>query len=249
MKYPLVKPKYYFSLFKDIIGFIKTPKNQKNEDKSVKQKIYDTIGLYILKLILLIPVVVFFALVYDPENVQKANMTERFSPLVLLLVGGIILPCVEEVAFRLSLKFKPMYFALSSTVFSYYFLTKLVFQTKISAVDESFVIRACIAVALGILLYPIVNITSVKERLTKFWSTHFRSIYYISCILFAWIHITKYELNLTNFLLLPILTLPQLMSAVMYGYLRISYGFKYPLFFHMTNNILAIGLSLLPFTN
>ena len=249
MRYPLIKPTYYFTLFKEITGFIKKPKNEKNIEKSVPLKIYDTIGLYFLKFIVLIPVILFFALVYDPENVQKANMSERFSPLVLLVVGGIILPFIEEVAFRLSLKFKPIYVALSSGVFSYYILTKVVFQTKMSAIDESFVIRVVIAIVLGILLYPVVNIKSVKERLANFWRVHFRSIYYISCVLFAWMHITKYELNWTNILLLPILTLPQLMSALIYGYIRVSFGFKYPLFFHMSNNLLAISLSLLLFTD
>lgn len=248
MRYPLIKPKYYFTLFKELIDFIKKPKNEKNLEKSVRLKIYDTIGLYFLKFILLIPVILFFALVYDPENVQKVNMSERFSPLALLIVGGIILPLIEEVAFRLSLRFKPIYVALSSGVFSYYVLTKLVFQTKISAVDESFLIRAVIAIALGILLYLVVNSTSLKEKLANFWRTHFRSIYYVSCVCFAWIHITKYELNWTNILLLPILTLPQLMSALIYGYIRVSFGFRYPLFFHMSNNLLAISLSLLPFT-
>ncbi|EZH74085.1 hypothetical protein ATO12_14515 [Aquimarina atlantica] len=249
MRYPLITPKYYFTLFKELIGFIKKPKYENNLEKSVTLKIYDTIGLYFLKFMLLIPVILFFALVYDPENVQKANMLERFSPLVLLVVGGIILPLIEEVAFRLSLKFKPIYIALSSSVFSYYALTKIVFQTKISAIDESFMIRVVIAIALGLLLYPVVNSTSIKERLANFWRTHFRSIYYISCVCFAWIHITKYELNLTNILLLPILTLPQLMSALIYGYIRTSFGFKYPLFFHMSSNLLAISLSLLPFTD
>jgi len=249
MNYPLARPKYYFALFKEIFDFIKSPKNKKNLQKSTKAKIYDTIGLYFLKLILLIPVVLFFALVYDPENIQGTSMSDRFSPIAFLLVGGIILPLLEETAFRLSLRFNPIYFALSSSVFSYYILTKAIFFTKMSAVDESFVIRVFISLLVGMLLFPLVNIESLKDKLTKFWSLHFRSIYYLSCLFFAWVHITKYELNLINILLLPILTLPQLMSALIYGYTRISFGFKYPLLFHMSNNLLAISLSFLPFTD
>ncbi|SHJ28063.1 CPBP family glutamic-type intramembrane protease [Aquimarina spongiae] len=249
MKYPLIKPKYYFSLFSEVFSFIKKPTLEKNYEKSTKTKIYDAIGLYILKLVFLIPVVLFFALVYDPVNVQSASMSERFSPLVLLLVGGIILPFFEELTFRLSLRFKPIYFVLSSTVLTYYILTKFVFFTKISAVDDTFITRVMLSSIVGLVLFPIVNVQWLKDKLTGFWSSNFRTIYYLSCLFFAWGHITKYELNVTNVLLLPILTLPQLMSALMYGYLRISFGFKYPLLFHMFTNLLALSLSLLPFSD
>jgi hypothetical protein len=237
------------SLLKDLIGFIRMPGSEKNWAKSVKFRIYDTIGLYVLKLIMLIPVVLFFALIYDPENVQRGNMSERFTPLLFLLIGGVILPFLEEVAFRLSLKFKPAYLALSAGVLSYYILTKVVFHTKMSAFDESLVMRVAISILLSVLIFPVVIIKPVKEKLTNFWELHFRSIYYISCLVFAWVHITKYELSLTNILLLPILTLPQLMSALIYGYIRVSFGFQYPLVLHMSNNMIGIGLSFLPFTD
>lgn len=245
MNYPLIKPKYYISLFKEIINFIKNPKNEKNFTKSTKQKIYDTVGLLLLKMLFLVPVVLFFAIVYDPENIQEENMSERFTPIVLLLVGVIILPLLEEVLFRLSLKFKPIYLALTLSVFCYYFLTKLVFYTKLSALDDSFLTRAVISILLGVIFYPIINIKKIKATLSEFWTRHFQSVYYISCLVFAWMHYSKYELNWTNALLLPILTLPQLMSAIIYGYIRVTFGFRYPLFLHMSNNLLGFCVSFL----
>lgn len=245
MKYPLVKPAYYFSLFRDILNFIKTPTLQEQKEKPTRLKIYDTIGLFIVKMVCLIPVVLFFAVVYDPENVQSTRMAERFTPLVMVLVGGMILPLVEELAFRLSLRFKPVYLALSVAVFFYYILTKLIFQTKISAVDETFMIRAGISLGFGLLLWPLFSSTLFKAALGRFWQNNFRYIYYASCIVFAWIHISKYEIIWLNVLLLPILTLPQLFSALINGYTRVAFGFQYPLLFHMANNLIAIGLSLL----
>ncbi len=245
----MVKPTYYFSLLGEILNFIKRPTLEKTKGKTTRMKIYDTIGLFILKMLFLIPVVLFFAVVYDPENVQGAGMSERFSPLVFLMVGGLILPFVEETAFRLSLRFKPIYLALSVSVLTYYVLTKLVFFTKISAVDESFVLRVVVSVLVGMVLYPAISRPSVKEALNRFWVKHFRIIYYVSCILFAWVHITKYEVTLLNVLLLPILTLPQLMSALIYGYTRVAFGFQYPLLFHISNNVIGIGLSFSPLSD
>lgn len=249
MRHPLIKPRFYSNLFQEIFLFIKKPSLEITHSKTVKQKIYGTIGLFVLKFLFLIPVLLFFALIYDPENIQKANMSSRFSPLVFLVVGVFILPFLEEVAFRLSLRFKPIYLTVSSVVLCYYILTKLVFRSSMSLIDDSFVVRVLSSLFVGLVLFFIVNEASIKEQLERFWSAHFRWIYYIICLLFAWIHITKYELSWTNLLLLPILTLPQLLSALIYGYIRVSYGFQYPLFFHMTNNLLAIGLTFLPFTD
>ncbi|MEM1339675.1 MAG: hypothetical protein AAGF96_18085 [Bacteroidota bacterium] len=245
MNYPLIRPKFYFSLFNDIVNFIKTPHNKPDLEKSFKLKVYETLGLFILKLVFLIPVVLFFVFVYDPENIQSVNMTDRFSPIALLWVGGFILPLVEEIAFRLSLIFKPLYLSLSSSALLYYFLTKAIFHTKISAVDESFVLRISLALSFGGFLFLILNIKTVKEYLTDFWNAHFRIIYYCACLVFAWLHIYKYEFIWLNIFLLPILTLPQLFSAIIYGYTRVSFGFRYPLIVHITMNTIAIALSFL----
>ena len=245
MKYPLIKPKYYISLFKEIASFIIKPAIGEKSEKSIKLKIYDIIGLFVLKFICLIPVILFFALVYDPENIQGVSMAKRFSPLVLLLIVGFILPFLEEVAFRLSLVFKPVYLAATLGVLTYYIMTKLVFHTKMSAIDDSFYLRLGVSILTMIVIYPIVSISAVKSRLAEFWSNNFRYIYYIICVVFAWLHISKYELNMTNILLLPILTMPQLMSALIYGYVRVKFGFQYPLLFHISNNVIAFSISTL----
>ena len=249
MEYLLIKPKYYISLLKDILNFLKNPHNEPDLEKSTKLKICDMIGLFILKMILLIPLLLFFALIYDPENIQSSNMAERFSPLALLLVGGLILPLIEEIAFRLSLVFNAINLSFSSGALMYYFLTKAIFHTKISAVNESFVLRLSIAVFFGVLIFFILKFKPVNEMVSKVWSSHFRYIFYVSCIVFAWLHISKYELIWMNILLLPVITLPQLLSAIIYGYSRVSFGFRYPLVLHVSMNTIAIGLSLLPFSD
>lgn len=245
MKYPLVKPAYYVSLFRDLFHFVKKPSLEEHTEKSTRLKVYDTIGLFIVKMVCMIPVILFFALIYDPENVQKASMSERFTPLMMFLVGGVVLPLVEEIAFRLSLRFKPIYLALSIAVFLYYFLTKAVFSTKISAIDDTFFLRAGLSLGFGVLLFPLLIYEMIKVKLIRFWEVNFRWIYHVISVVFAWVHLSKYEIIWLNVLLLPILTLPQLMSALINGYTRVAFGFQYPLFFHITNNLIAVGLSLL----
>jgi len=246
MNYPFVKPKYYLSLVRDLFTFIWNPYGSPKIEKTVKQKTYDTIGLFVIKICFYLIVGALLELVYKPNNLTSVSMSERFGPLLLLLVGGIILPAVEEIAFRLSLKFKPVYLALTAGVFTYYILTKAVFKTRLSMIDDTFCYRVSFSVLLIVITYMIVRSEKIKTVLSQFWIHNFRLIYYLSCVGFAWIHMFNFELNMTNLLLLPILTLPQLFTATIAGYTRIAFGFRYPLFLHMANNLLVFALSVIP---
>lgn len=246
VSYPLIKPKYYKSLLIDLLNFIRRPVNQPSIEKSTKHKIYDTIGLFFIKLVFSITVASLLQLFYEPENQTSASMTERFGPLALLLVGGIILPIFEEITFRLSLKFSPLYLALTSGTFTYYIMTKAVFKSRLSMVDDTFWYRIAAGIIMLLIVYAITGESYIKQALQQFWKTQFKWIYYLSCISFAWLHIFNFELNVTNLLLLPILTLPQLFSATIAGYTRVAFGFKYPVLLHMITNTLFLSLTFLP---
>lgn len=247
MKYPFVRPKFYLRLIKDVIGFIVKPQYVTTREISVRNKIYETLGLFFIKLVFSLLVANILAVFYEPTNITDANMANRFTPLVYLLVGGIILPLYEEVCFRLSLKFRPLYAALTFAVLSYYLLTKAIYKTNLSLVDETFYTRVLLSLFFGIIIYTLIHRKKIAQRLAVLWENNIRGIYYLSCVLFAWLHIFNFELNLTNILLLPIITLPQLFSASIAGYTRLSFGFGYPLFVHMGTNLLFISLTFLPF--
>lgn len=246
VSYPLIKPKYYMSLLIDLVSFIRRPINKPSIEKSIKHKIYDTIGLFFIKLVFSITVALLLQLVYEPENQTTASMTERFGPLGLLLVGGLILPIFEEITFRLSLKFSPIYLALTSGTFTYYIMTKAVFKSRLSLIDDTFWYRVLAGVTILLIVYAIASKSSIRQALQQFWKTQFKWIYYLSCVSFAWLHIFNFELNVTNLLLLPILTLPQLFSATIAGYTRVAFGFKYPLLLHIITNTLFLSLTFLP---
>lgn len=201
--------------------------------------------LFILKISFSVVIASIVGAFYEPKNLTDASMSSRFTPLIYLLVGGILLPLFEEILFRLSLIFNPIYLGLSTAAATYYMLTKLIFKARLSEYDDTFITRLSIALIIGILIYLITSKNSVKVFLSQFWIQNFKNIYYISCILFAWLHIFNFELNLTNLVLLPILTLPQLFSASIAGYIRVNFGFQYPLLFHVFTNFILIALSIL----
>ncbi|MCK0190638.1 hypothetical protein [Arenibacter sp. F20364] len=247
MKYPFVRPKFYMRLIKDLARFIAQPQYATLQHLTVRNKTYDTLGLFLIKLAFSLLVANVLAIFYEPKNITDANMAERFTPLAYLLVGGVILPFYEEVCFRLSLKFKPLYFALTFATLSYYILTKAIYKTNLSLVDETFYKRFLLSLFLGLIVYAVMYNKKITECLSVFWKNNIRWIYYVSCVLFAWLHIFNFELTATNVLLLPVLTLPQLFSATIAGYTRLSFGFRYPLIVHMGTNLLFISLTFLPF--
>lgn len=247
MIYQLIKPKFYLEILKELIYFIKYPKLIVTHQKSVKRKVIETIGLFIIKMTASISIALLLGLFYEPKNITDSTMAARFSPLVFLVVGGIILPSFEEIAFRLSLKYKTIYASLSLTAFAYYIVTKVIYKSNLSLVDDSFSIRILLALTIGILSYGILNRVNIKKRLTQFWTANFKYIYYTSCVMFAWLHIFNFELTTINIILLPIITLPQLFSATIAGYTRVAFGFRYPLIIHMATNSIFISLTFLPF--
>jgi len=167
------------------------------------------------------------------------------SPWLNLLLGACLLPFYEELLFRLSLRFKPGYLAVSSACVSFLLLTKAVFQTRISSMDSSFPLRVGVSLLVLGLVWWWVRNPRVQSRLKDFWQEHVHWIYYLSFLSFAVLHIFNYELTWVNLMLLPIITLPQLLSGIVNGFLRVRYGFHYPLVAHMLTNGLFISLGIL----
>ena len=249
MKYPLLRPSYNRSLFLAVLDFVRAPRYSAFAEIPIGEKIRDTLGLFVVKLVLFVAIALFMALlspVFDPQNVSVHNLTARFAPAMLFVVAALALPLLEEVGFRLSLKFKPGYLAMSLSVICYYFMTKAVYGTSNSMIDESFLTRAGLSIAVGVAIYPVLKARTVSYALSRFWENHFRWVFYGSCGSFALVHLFNYELSVINLVLMPLITLPQIVSGVIYGYARMVLGFQYALLAHAVNNTVFVLGSMLP---
>lgn len=243
MKARLLQPKQYLNEFRALYQFSITPVYTTPQALSRAQKIEGTWKMLVVKFILAAIVGVLVGLLYDPDNKTTASMAQRFSPPVLFLVSVLILPLLEEMAFRLSMKFRPLYLSLTLGTIAYYIASKVFYQAKLSDIYNSFEERAFIMLAIIIITWPLFSFTPVKTRLAHFWQQQFRWVFYFLCFTFAWIHILNYELNLTHLLLMPLITLPKLVSAMCYGFARINYGFIYSLTIHICNNGIGFVVS------
>ncbi|WP_430409389.1 hypothetical protein [Kordia sp.] len=246
MKLLVLHPKHYYIEFLKFIKYILKPTLVDSNTNSVLQNMKGTWSMFVLKTILYIILGVLITTLINPVNQTTARWTEIYSTSTIFLLSIIILPLLEEVAFRLSLRFKTVYITLTFGVFMYYVFSKLIYQTQLSNIDNHFGTRIIISILAILVAYVIVSQPKIKKQLNIFWKTRFTWIFYFFCITFAWIHIFNYEINLKHLLLLPLITLPKLVSAMTYGYIRMHYGFKYSLGLHMCWNSIGFIMSLFP---
>lgn len=241
----MLNPKNYYREFKTFLDFVIDPVYSSDNTLSQGEKAKRTWMMFVIKMVLALVVGVVIGVLYDPVNQTTISMTNRFSPLTLFIVTVFILSFLEEIAFRLSMKFKPMYLASTLAIIAYYVSTKAIYHTKLSDIQEHFEIRVLSAFAILIICFPLFSISKVKRALEQFWRNNFKWIFYVFYLAFAWVHIFNYEMTLEHLLLMPLITLPKLVNAFCYGYVRINYGFMYSFAIHALTNALGFLVNML----
>ena len=243
----IINPRKYYFLFQEVIKFLRYPRIEENSIGK-KEKITNTIILIIIKIILSviigsISMIIISSIGIETENIGVKNAEELYNSLELLIVGVLIFPLLEETGFRLYLRFRPIYLSLSSTVLCYYLITKVIYKTYNLDFSNNFILRVMLSLFFGSLIYLLAK--KYQKFLENFWKTNIRWIFYFSFVLFGFVHILNYEPSIEIFLLFPIITLPQLVSGVLIGFVRINYGFIYGLSIHIISNFLFSILKIL----
>ena len=78
--------------------------------------------------------------------------------------------------------------------------------------------------------------------------SYFRWMYYLSSLLFGWVHIITYDYDQSHYLYIPVITGVQTFIGFLLGYVRIIYGFWYGVMLHaIYNSFMIIELYWLGF--
>lgn len=238
----LTNPKFYFLKLKELIKFFKYPDINISNNQRIKANIKDMLALLILKVFISLLLAALLMQLFDAEKIVMNKLHNEFSPGIILLLGGLLAPLIEETAFRLSLKFKPIYLSISATLLFFYIISKFYFKTGYINLDNQFLLRIALSIIVGVMIYLVSK--RFAKKLNAFWELNFKWIYYVSIILFGFVHITNFEMNTKNLMLIPILTLPQSVGGIFMGYIRIKYGFVFVCLFHVINNLFALSFSI-----
>jgi hypothetical protein len=244
MKLRFIHPNHYYQEFLKLIHYILNPVYIASNNNTTLYKVKGTWSVFIIKTVLTIISGALVTLIIDPVNQTTIRWTEIYSTGTIFLLSIIILPVLEEISFRMSLRFKPVYLALTLGVLTYYGVTKIGYQTNLTNIEHHFNVRVLISVITTLTSYSLISQPQIKNHLDTFWKVHFKWVFYFFCITFAWMHILNYELNVKHVLLLPLITLPKLVSAISYGYIRMHYGFIYSLGLPMCWNSMGFIMSL-----
>lgn len=158
------------------------------------------------------------------------------TPYQALFFMVIFAPVIEEGIFRLSLRLSPFNLAsMISLVGAYLALPILSSWFQFN----SFIV---LAIAFCVLFIPTFVLLTRQAFILNWlyprFKKHFRWIYYFFSISFGFIHLGNFEnITLFHYLLIPLLTLPQLCSGLFFGYARMRYGIGYSFGLHALNNL------------
>ena len=70
---------------------------------------------------------------------------------------------------------------------------------------------------------------------------YFKYLFYVSALLFGWVHIFNFEFTSSHYVFIPIITLPQTVLGLVLGFIRIRYGFWYGVMLHFLYNTVFAG--------
>lgn len=162
----------------------------------------------------------------DPIGIQQSEDVLKESAWELLILGVILAPLFEEVAFRLPLKRRRAYFWIA-----------LIFSLLIVTLSDSLFIQLLIAFySFCLVSFHFLNPKAIIER----------SMFFISAIVFALFHASNFEYeDLVDFIILsPLIFSPHFIAGYFCGILR-RYKFQYALLLHASYNFILIGGYLL----
>lgn len=72
-------------------------------------------------------------------------------------------------------------------------------------------------------------------------SRYFKIVFYLFTAIFAFYHITNFELNATILWLSPILVAPQLSVGLLLGFIRVRFGLLWAMLLHASYNLILVG--------
>lgn len=238
----LFDPRFYFSQARDVFSFLARP-DAEIERVSWRSAIVALIALFvageILSVLAVLPKALLeeFDLMVDLENALGHGEIGQWSRGHKLWIGGVIAPLLEELAFRLPLRFRPATLAIGAGALVYFVVSGFLADTLTHNVTEHFAARAGAGIAAALGVYALLRHPGARRAAGRLFTSRFPIVYWLSVVAFGLLHLPRYtNLSLDHVPFIPIIVLPQLVSASIFGYARMRYGFAAAVLLHMIGN-------------
>jgi len=175
-----------------------------------------------------------------PANLNRLKF-ENSSDFEILFMIAVYAPIVEELTYRLPLKFSKWNLIIS--------LMGLILAILRIFGEIEYLYCFLSSVGVGILSYFFLRPKRI-EILREFWTKNKLGIFYFFLLIFSFLHLINYEITTEVLLFSPIIILPRILGALVYSYIRLSSGILLAICFHAFNNgILKIVTIIANYTN
>lgn len=165
------------------------------------------------------------------------DVMKRLPFAVVFLLAAIVMPALEEFAFRLWLVYDPRYFLISL------WLVALFLHSTLMQVGGMYLGYGILAIASLITIWLLAFRDTAQKSLQSAYLYHYGWVFYGATTLFALLHLINFTPNLQIVLLAPLLVLPQLLLGLILGYLRVRLGMIWAIALHGLYNGLILVLA------
>lgn len=238
-----------FDLYKQltlILNYCRCPRPYLKRPESQSEQFADVHQLLFLAFFIEIIYMSFLGMFIDQEQLaHKANdVMATMGPIAFFILGVIVAPLMEELFFRLTLKYSK--YAFTGILFALGF-TAFAFIPEGNKTLTYLLLAVFIIGQLGstLVFHSISRKDQGPELLKVIHRKYYGWLFYGQAIIFGLVHISNYNLaEMDAWYILPFLVVPQTMLGFILGYSRIKYGFWSNIYLHMVHNAVLITLTL-----
>jgi len=212
-------------MFKTILKFITNPYIPERKKPSIK----DLTKLFAFYLLAIIPLAIIIHFVTKELGITRIDFSNKTTTFILY--GVFLAPVIEEFVFRSWFKW--------SRKNSIILVSLFVALIGLSFIRTKTLFYVAIMLILGIILFFVSK--SRKQEIKELVSTKIKYFYWGSSIVFGLIHASNYTGNIWYLIgFSVILGSPQIAGGFILGFIRLKYGLRYSIYFHILNNSLLL---------
>lgn len=220
--------------------YLPAPTDQKTQFSEIHYLLMIAFMIEIVYMMLLSTIVA-----QDDISHKMDDLMTMMGPVGIFIAAVIIGPILEELFFRLPLKY-PKH-AFTGILFATGFIVLAFIPTE----NQILQIIGSSIFFLSILSSVLFFNKKQREengdrKLAVAHRKYFRWLFYGQAILFGMAHISNFNFaEMDNLYIVPLLIVPQLTLGFILGYSRIKYGFWSNVYLHMVHNAVLISLTFM----
>lgn len=233
-----------------IFKFFLKPEQESFSEQPISKKIKWLLFLLVFEMPFMLVAVFLLQLLsknglIDTENHLIGEIITKNSKTVIIIFLILVGLFIEELIFRLPLRFKKAYFIPFIVFIIIYSATLLFLKLHLSLAIS----LPIFAVVIAISVFYIFN-RNMAEKRESILSSNYPPYFYSVTILFALYHLTNFSYSPSLLLFAPIVVLPQFVGGFFMGFIRLKQGFIWGLFLHSLHNaVFVLPVLLFSFSN